>query len=181
MSQTEQLLTVLDVGSAKTRVLVAELHDGALRYRGHGIVDSTGMRKGLIADLKPATNCHQQGGDHSRDDGAGNHRPLRCRPWRPACSRREQPGRHQPGHAPARDHARRCPCRRRSRSLRIATRGSRNDPPAAAAIHSRRAAGHSRSGRHGRQSSRSEPAHLDLLSASALQSVVTCANRPVLK
>ncbi len=57
MSQTEQLLTVLDVGSAKTRVLVAELHDGALRYRGHGIADSTGMRKGLISDLKQATHC----------------------------------------------------------------------------------------------------------------------------
>lgn len=57
MSQTEQLLTVLDVGSAKTRVLVAELHDGALRYRGHGIAESTGMRKGLISDLKQATHC----------------------------------------------------------------------------------------------------------------------------
>ena len=56
MSQkTESLLTVLDVGSAKTRVLVAELHDGALRYRGHGVADSTGLRKGLIADLKQAT------------------------------------------------------------------------------------------------------------------------------
>lgn len=56
MSQkTEHLLTVLDVGSAKTRVLVAELHDGALRYRGHGVADSTGVRKGLIAELKQAT------------------------------------------------------------------------------------------------------------------------------
>jgi cell division protein FtsA len=56
MSQkTDSLLTVLDVGSAKTRVLVAELHDGALRYRGHGVADSTGLRKGLIADLKQAT------------------------------------------------------------------------------------------------------------------------------
>ena len=56
MSQkTESLLTVLDVGSAKTRVLVAELHDGALRYRGHGVADSTGVRKGLIAELKQAT------------------------------------------------------------------------------------------------------------------------------
>ena len=57
MSQTEQLLTVLDVGSAKTRVLVAELHDGALRYRGYGCEDSTGMRKGLISDLKQAAHC----------------------------------------------------------------------------------------------------------------------------
>jgi cell division protein FtsA len=61
MSQkTEQLLTVLDVGSAKTRVLVAELHDGALRYRGHGIADSKGMRKGLIAELKQATQAINQ-------------------------------------------------------------------------------------------------------------------------
>jgi cell division protein FtsA len=54
------LLTVLDVGSAKTRVLVAELHDGALRYRGHGIADSKGMRKGLIAELKQATQAINQ-------------------------------------------------------------------------------------------------------------------------
>jgi len=38
-------------------VLAAELHEGALRYRGHAIVDSKGMRKGLIADLGPATEC----------------------------------------------------------------------------------------------------------------------------
>jgi cell division protein FtsA len=57
MSQTEQLLTVLDVGSATTRVLVAELHEGALRYRGHGVAESTGMRKGLIAELKQAAHC----------------------------------------------------------------------------------------------------------------------------
>jgi cell division protein FtsA len=58
MSQkNEHLLTVLDVGSAKTRVLVAELHEGALRYRAHGVADSTGMRKGLIADLKQATQA----------------------------------------------------------------------------------------------------------------------------
>lgn len=57
MSQkTENLITVVDAGSAKTRVLVAELHDGALRYRGHGIVDAKGMRKGVIADLQPAAD-----------------------------------------------------------------------------------------------------------------------------
>lgn len=55
MSQgREQLLTVLDVGSAKTRVLVAELHDGALRYRSHAVADADGMRKGVIAGLTPA-------------------------------------------------------------------------------------------------------------------------------
>jgi cell division protein FtsA len=55
MSQkTDNLIVVLDTGSSKTRMLVAELNDGALRYRGHGIVDAAGMRKGVIAELKPA-------------------------------------------------------------------------------------------------------------------------------
>ena len=43
-SQTENLLTIVDVGSAKTCVIVAEVNDYALRYRGHGISDSRGMR-----------------------------------------------------------------------------------------------------------------------------------------
>ncbi|HUY82165.1 MAG TPA: cell division protein FtsA [Acidobacteriaceae bacterium] len=51
--QADNLIAVLDVGSAKTRVLVAELNEGALRYRGHGIVDSAGIRKGMIAELLP--------------------------------------------------------------------------------------------------------------------------------
>ena len=55
MSQnSDDLITVLDAGSAKTRVLVAEIHEGALRYRAHGIADSDGMRKGLISDLRLA-------------------------------------------------------------------------------------------------------------------------------
>ncbi|MGA9565440.1 MAG: cell division protein FtsA [Candidatus Korobacteraceae bacterium] len=53
-SQTENLLTVIDIGSAKTCVLVAEVNEYALRYRGHGIADSRGMRKGVIADLDKA-------------------------------------------------------------------------------------------------------------------------------
>ncbi len=53
-SQTENLLTVIDVGSAKTCVIVAEVNEYALRYRGHSISDSRGMRKGVIADLDKA-------------------------------------------------------------------------------------------------------------------------------
>ena len=50
MSQRqENLIVVLDVGSAWTRVLAADLNEGALRYRGHGMAESAGMRKGLIA------------------------------------------------------------------------------------------------------------------------------------
>jgi cell division protein FtsA len=58
MSQkTDNLITVVDMGSAKTRVLIAELNDGAIRYRGHGVVDAAGMRKGVIAELKPAAEA----------------------------------------------------------------------------------------------------------------------------
>jgi len=55
-SPTENLLTVIDIGSAKTCVFVAEVNDYALRYRGHGIADSRGLRKGVIADLDKAVD-----------------------------------------------------------------------------------------------------------------------------
>ena len=51
------LITVLDAGSQKSVVLVAEVTDGVLRYRGHGIEPSAGMRKGLIAELGPAAEA----------------------------------------------------------------------------------------------------------------------------
>jgi cell division protein FtsA len=53
----DNLIVVLDMGSAWTRVLAADLNEGAMRYRGHGIVESAGMRKGLIADLAPAAKA----------------------------------------------------------------------------------------------------------------------------
>ncbi len=56
----EGVLAVLDVGSAKTRMLVAELHEGSLRYRGHAVAPSAGIRRGVIADLKPATDAINQ-------------------------------------------------------------------------------------------------------------------------
>ncbi|MGI4853308.1 MAG: cell division protein FtsA [Janthinobacterium lividum] len=58
--QGENLITVLDAGSSKSCVLVAELQDGVLRYRGHGIEKSKGMRKGLIAELGPAADAINQ-------------------------------------------------------------------------------------------------------------------------
>ena len=53
----ENLITVLDAGSQKSCVLVAEVADGVLRYRGHGVEPSKGMRKGLIAELGPAAEA----------------------------------------------------------------------------------------------------------------------------
>src|ERR1700734_3741635 len=58
--RSEELLTVLDAGSSRIRVLVAELHEGALRYRAHSVVNSAGMRKGLISDLQPASRALNQ-------------------------------------------------------------------------------------------------------------------------
>ena len=58
--KADSLLAVLDFGSAKTRMLVAELHEGSLRYRGHAAVPSAGMRRGIIADLQPATEAINQ-------------------------------------------------------------------------------------------------------------------------
>ena len=58
MNETEDnLIVVLDVGSAWTRVIAADVNEGALRYRGHGVVESAGMRKGLISDLGPAAKA----------------------------------------------------------------------------------------------------------------------------
>jgi cell division protein FtsA len=58
MSQKQDnLIVVLDIGSAYTRVLAGDLNEGALRYRGHGVVESAGMRKGLISDLSPAAKA----------------------------------------------------------------------------------------------------------------------------
>jgi cell division protein FtsA len=53
-TRTDNLITVLDAGSAKSCVLVAELIDGVLRYRGHGVERSQGTRRGVISDLSVA-------------------------------------------------------------------------------------------------------------------------------
>ncbi len=50
----QNLLTAIDVGSAKTCALVAEMTDSGPRYRGHGVCESRGSRKGVIVDLEKA-------------------------------------------------------------------------------------------------------------------------------
>jgi cell division protein FtsA len=68
MSQKpDNLIAVLDTGSAKTRVLIAEINDGALRYRGHGIADSAGARKGVIAEIRPAVESINQAATQAED------------------------------------------------------------------------------------------------------------------
>ncbi len=59
-SREPNFITAIDVGSAKTTVLVAELSDNGLRYRGHGICQSRGLRKGVITELDKAVGSIQK-------------------------------------------------------------------------------------------------------------------------
>jgi len=64
---TEHFLTAIDVGSAKTCVLVAEITENGLRYRGHGLSESRGSRKGIIVDLDKAVASIQKAVERAED------------------------------------------------------------------------------------------------------------------
>jgi cell division protein FtsA len=66
-NQQANLLAVIDVGSAKTCALVAETTDNGLRYRGHGIAESRGSRKGVIVDLDKAVSSIQKAVETAED------------------------------------------------------------------------------------------------------------------
>ncbi len=66
-NQYEHLLTAIDVGSAKTCALVAEITDSGLRYRAHGVAESRGSRKGLIVDLDKAVGSIQKAVELAED------------------------------------------------------------------------------------------------------------------
>jgi len=53
-------ITVLDVGSAKTVALICQVTDSGLRYRGHGVMESRGSRKGIIVELDKAVQSIQK-------------------------------------------------------------------------------------------------------------------------
>jgi cell division protein FtsA len=63
----ENFFTAIDVGSAKTCVLVAEITENGLRYRGHGLGDSRGSRKGVIFDLDKAVASIQKAVEQAED------------------------------------------------------------------------------------------------------------------
>jgi cell division protein FtsA len=63
----ESFLTAIDVGSAKTCVLVVELTDAGLRYRGYGLAESRGSRKGIIVDLEKAAASIQRAVERAED------------------------------------------------------------------------------------------------------------------
>src|ERR1700756_5903698 len=66
-NQQANFLTAIDVGSAKTCAVIAEIGDNGLRYRGHGIAESRGSRKGVIADMEKAASAIQTAVEQAED------------------------------------------------------------------------------------------------------------------
>jgi cell division protein FtsA len=66
-NQQGTFLTAIDVGSAKTCALMAEVTDSGLRYRGHGVAESCGSRKGVIVDLDKAVAAIQKAVEAAED------------------------------------------------------------------------------------------------------------------
>src|SRR5579862_5195298 len=76
-NQYGRFITAIDVGSAKTCVMVAEVGDNGLRYRGHGLTESRGSRKGIIVDLEKAITSIQKAVEQAEDtSGAPIERAL---------------------------------------------------------------------------------------------------------
>jgi cell division protein FtsA len=58
MANTNQnLISVVDIGSSKTVAVIAEKTESGLKYRGHGLAESRGTKKGAIVDLEKASAC----------------------------------------------------------------------------------------------------------------------------
>ncbi len=58
--EPNQTIAVLDLGSSKSVALIAEATETGLRYRGHGIAESRGSRKGVIVELGKAVRGIQK-------------------------------------------------------------------------------------------------------------------------
>src|ERR1700682_275146 len=68
-NQQGTFLTAIDVGSAKTCALIAGSTDNGLRYRGHGVAESRGSRKGVIVELDKAIAAIQKAVEAAEDKG----------------------------------------------------------------------------------------------------------------
>src|SRR5579863_5637791 len=68
--QQGNFITAIDVGSAKTCALMAEISENGLRYRGHGVAESRGSRKGVIVELDKAVVAIQKAVE-AAEDAAG--------------------------------------------------------------------------------------------------------------
>src|SRR5689334_12385492 len=66
-NQQGSFLAAIDVGSAKTCALMAEITDNGIRYRGHGVAESRGSRKGVIVELDKAVASIQKAVEAAED------------------------------------------------------------------------------------------------------------------
>jgi cell division protein FtsA len=66
-NQQGSFFTAIDVGSAKTCALMAEVTEHGLRYRGHGMAESRGSRKGVIVELDKAVATIQKAVEAAED------------------------------------------------------------------------------------------------------------------
>src|SRR6202158_2493788 len=66
-NQQGSFLTAIDVGSAKTCALMVEFTEAGLRYRGHGVTESRGSRKGVIVELDKAVASIQKAVEAAED------------------------------------------------------------------------------------------------------------------
>jgi cell division protein FtsA len=65
--EQHNLLTAIDLGSAKTCAVITELTDSGPRYLGHGITESRGVRRGIIVDLEKAVASVQKAVEQAED------------------------------------------------------------------------------------------------------------------
>jgi cell division protein FtsA len=66
-NQQGSFLTAIDVGSAKTCAMMVEVTENGLRYRGHGVAESRGSRKGVIVELDKAVAAIQKAVETAED------------------------------------------------------------------------------------------------------------------
>jgi len=63
--EQNRTIAVLDIGSAKTVALICEVDENGLRYRGHGVSESRGSRKGIITELDKAVQSIQKAAEEA--------------------------------------------------------------------------------------------------------------------
>src|SRR5256885_10046378 len=100
-NQQGSFLTAIDVGSAKTCALMVEMTDTGLRYRGHGVAESRGSRKGVIVELDKAVAAIQKAVEAAEDKaGAAGLNPPRGAGGAPAPRAEKHRGAHPRPPAP---------------------------------------------------------------------------------
>lgn len=68
--EQQNTITAIDLGCAKTCVVVAQTTETGLRYRAHGLAESRGSRKGVIVDLERSANSLKSAVEEAEAVGA---------------------------------------------------------------------------------------------------------------